>query len=130
MSEAVESAARWSVRWLAAATVATGLGMGVFTGTGTALAEDGSASTAGRHDPSSTSDTSSGGEDTPEAESSTLPPGIRIADRTLQNLGQRDRMQYLRVQSAMDRLSRSMTTLSNVLEKASDTAQNVVGNTK
>lgn len=103
--------------WVAAVAITAGLGAGAFTGAGVAFADD-SASPGG-------TDTTASSEGP-----STSPPGIRISQRTLENLSRSDELHSLRLQMAMNRKSRLLSTLSNVLKKASDTAQNVTGNIK
>jgi hypothetical protein len=112
---------------LAAIAVAAGLGAGAFTGAGAAFADDRTASPGG----TDTAAAARGGEDPPASEEpSTLPPGVRISNRTLERLSRTGEMESLRLQMAMNRHDRLMTTLKNVLEKSSDTAQNVVDNIK
>ena len=48
----------------------------------------------------------------------------------LENLSEMGEMESLRLQMAMDRLSKMMSTLSNLLKKASDTAQAITQNLK
>jgi hypothetical protein len=134
MTEATEVHIRPCTRWLAAWVVTAGLAAGVSTGSGVAWADDGSTSKGGAGSPSSSSATSSGGEDASPTDDgerpSTLPPGIRIADRTFNNVNDRAGMESLRLQMAMNRLSRLTSTLSNVLRNASETAQTIIDNIK
>jgi hypothetical protein len=44
--------------------------------------------------------------------------------------GELGEMESLRLQMAMDRMSKMMSTLSNLLEKISDTGASIVGNIK
>lgn len=120
MAEATEVQFRRLTQWLTAGVVAVGLAAACFTGSAVAWADDGSTSRGGADSPvSSTTD-----------RPTTLPPGIRIADRTLDNVSSRDEMESLRLQMAMQRLSKLTSTLSNVLEKASETAQTITQNIK
>lgn len=48
----------------------------------------------------------------------------------LDSLSEMGEMESLRLQMAMDRLSKLMSTLSNLLKKASDTAQCITQNIK
>ena len=48
----------------------------------------------------------------------------------LDSLSEMGEMESLRLQMAMDRLSKLMSTLSNLLKKASDTAQGISQNIK
>ena len=137
MSEATEVHIRRRTRWLTAWVVAVALAAGGLTGSGVAWADNGSTPKGGANSPSSSSEssaTSSGGEDAPatddDARPTTLPPGIRIADRTLGHLDELSGLESLRLQMAMHRLSRLTSTLSNVLRKASETAQTVTQNIK
>ena len=120
MTDTTEVQFRRLTTWLTAGVVAVGLAAAGFTGSAAAWADDGSASQRGA-DSVVTSTT-----DRP----TTLPPGIRIAGRTLDDVNTRDEMQSLRLQMAMHRLSKLTSTLSNVLKKASDTAQNITQNIK
>jgi hypothetical protein len=134
MADATEVQIRRRTRWLAACVIAGGLAAAGFTGSGVAWADDGSTSKGGAHTQSSPSTTSSVGENASLADDGdrpmTLPAGIRIADRTLNKLNDRAEMESLRLQMAMNRLSRLTSTLSNVLRKASETAQTVTQNIK
>jgi hypothetical protein len=134
MTEATEVQIRRRTRWLTAWVVTVGLVAGVATGSGVAWADDGSTSKGGAGSPSSSSATSSGGEDASPTDdgdrSTTLPRGIRIADRALNDLNDRGGMESLRLQMAMDRLSKLMSTLSNVLKKANESAQTITDNIK
>jgi hypothetical protein len=120
MTEAKEVEFRRLTQWLTAGVVAVGLAAACFTGSGVAWADDGSTSNGGTDSPVSTTT------DRP----TTLPAGIRIADRTLNNVNSRDEMESLRLQMAMHRLSKLTSTLSNVLKNASETAQNITQNIK
>ena len=112
-------------RWLTAGLIVAGLGMGAFAGTGAALADDSADNSP------SVSAAATDGQDPPASDTpSTLPPGIRISQRTLTNLAEGREMQHLRLQMMMDRRSKLLSTLSNVLKKSSDTAQNITGNIK
>ncbi len=100
--------------WLGAWVVTVGLAVGTF-GSGVASADEAAGSR--EHDgPSS------------------VPPGVRIATRTIDKrinrISEMGEMESLRLQMAMDRMSKMMSTLSNVLRKASQTAQNITGNIK
>ena len=48
----------------------------------------------------------------------------------LNSLNEMGEMEYLRLQIAMDRMSKLMSTLSNLLKKTSETANNIVQNIK
>ena len=48
----------------------------------------------------------------------------------LDGLSEMGEMESLRLQMAMDRLSKLMSTLSNLLKNASETAQGITGNIK
>ena len=48
----------------------------------------------------------------------------------LDSLGELSETESLRLQTAMDRLSKLMTTLSNILKKMSDTTQSITQNLK
>jgi hypothetical protein len=48
----------------------------------------------------------------------------------LDSLSEMDEMESLRLQMAMDRLSKMMSTLSNILKKSNDTARSLVQNLK
>ena len=56
-----------------------------------------------------------------------LQEGIK---RDLDSMSEMGEMESLRLQMAMDRLSKLMSTLSNLLKKSSDTAQSIVQNLK
>lgn len=120
MTDAKEVQFRRRTQWLSAGVVGVGLAAACFTGRAVAWADDGSTSIGGADSPvSSTTD-----------RPTTLPAGIRIADRTLDNLSSRDQMESLRLQMAMQRLSKLTSTLSNVLKNASETAQTITQNIK
>lgn len=120
MTDAKEVQFRRLTQWLTAGVVAVGLAAACFTGSAVASADDGPTSTGGADSPvSSTTD-----------RPTTLPPGIRIAGSTLNNINSRDEMESLRLQMAMHRLSKLTSTLSNVLKNASETAQNITQNIK
>lgn len=48
----------------------------------------------------------------------------------LDSMSEMGEMESLRLQMAMDRMSKMMTTLSNLLKKISDTQESIVGNLK
>jgi hypothetical protein len=48
----------------------------------------------------------------------------------LDSMSEMGEMESLRLQMAMDRLSKMMSTLSNVLKKTSDTQSSIIGNLK
>ena len=48
----------------------------------------------------------------------------------LDAMGEMGEMESLRLQMAMDRMSKMMSTLSNVLKKTSDTSSSIVQNMK
>jgi hypothetical protein len=136
MTEATKSLTRRLGR-LGAWVVAIGLAVGTY-GSGVAWADEASGPSRGTDTTSSASDTSSRGEDSPRSREddgpSTVPPGVRIATRTIDKridrMSEMGEMESLRLQMAMDRMSKMMSTLSNVLRKASETAQNITGNIK
>jgi hypothetical protein len=133
MSESSEVQIRRRVRWLSASAVAVMLAAGIFTGSGLASADEGTGSNGGVGSPSSSSsDTSSRGEDPPSLEEpSTLPPGARVVGRTLDNVSRDlNEMAHLRLQSVIRTRSRLLGTLTNMLHKASETAQTVTQNIK
>jgi hypothetical protein len=109
--------------WLGAWVVAIGLAVGTY-GSGVAWADEASGPSGGTDASSSVSDLASRGEDSSSARDddgpATAPPSVRIATR----------MASLRLQMAMNRMSQRMTTLTNVLRRASETAQNITGNIK
>ncbi|MBX9782234.1 MAG: hypothetical protein K2X48_02970 [Chitinophagaceae bacterium] len=55
---------------------------------------------------------------------------IKEVDTKLDNLSAMDEMESLRLQMAMDRLSKMMSTLSNLMRKMSETQQNITQNLK
>jgi hypothetical protein len=136
MTEVTKSPTR-RLGWLGAWVVAVGLAVGTF-GSGVAWADEAAGSSGDTDTPSSASDTSSRSEDSPRSREhdgpSSVPPGIRIATRTIDKrinrISEMGEMESLRLQMAMDRMSKMMSTLSNVLRKASQTAQNITGNIK
>ena len=123
--------------WLGAWVVAIGLVVGT-NGSGVAWADEAPGPSGGTDTSSSASDTSSRSEDSPRSREddgpSTVPPGVSIATRTIDKridrMSEMGEMESLRLQMAMDRMSKMMSTLSNVLRKASETAQNITGNIK
>jgi ABC-type phosphate transport system auxiliary subunit len=54
---------------------------------------------------------------------------IRLKEQ-LDSLSEMEEMEALKLQRAMDRLSKMMSTLSNLLKKASETAQGITQNIK
>jgi hypothetical protein len=136
MTEATKSPTRRLGR-LGAWVVAIGLAVGT-NGSGVAWADEALGPSRGTDTTSSASDTSSRSEDSPRSREddgpSTVPPGVRIATRTIDKridrMSEMGEMESLRLQMAMDRMSKMMSTLSNVLRKASETAQNITGNIK
>jgi alpha-D-ribose 1-methylphosphonate 5-triphosphate synthase subunit PhnL len=60
----------------------------------------------------------------------TLIKGKEILKNKLDSLSEMGEMESLRLQMAMDRLSKMMTTLSNILKKISDTASTITQNIK
>ena len=62
-----------------------------------------------------------------------LPPKISAIDKAksdLDSMSEMGEMESLRLQMAMDRTSKMMSTLSNSLEKVSDTAEGITANLK
>ena len=58
-------------------------------------------------------------------------PGLRDAMKSdLDAMSEMGEMESLRLQMAMDRLSKMMSTLSNLLKKLSDTSTSIVQNLK
>ena len=55
---------------------------------------------------------------------------VTLEAAKLDSLSELGEMESLRLQMAMDRLTKMMSTLSNILKKTSDTAQNLVQNLK
>lgn len=55
---------------------------------------------------------------------------IKELDSKLDNMNEMGEMESLRLQMAMDRLSKMMTTLSNLMKKMSETSQNIIQNLK
>ncbi|WNG92106.1 hypothetical protein [Mycobacterium sp. ITM-2016-00318] len=69
----------------------------------------------------------------PPEDLSTLPPGFRIVERHLANLGEDGEMteiESMRMQMYMDRRAKAVGTMSNMLKKASDTAVTITQNIK
>lgn len=59
-----------------------------------------------------------------------LDAAIDKAKSDLDSMGEMGEMESLRLQMAMDRMSKMMSTLSNLLKKASETQQGIVQNIK
>lgn len=59
-----------------------------------------------------------------------LDTGLKEASPKLDSLSEMGEMESLRLQMAMDRLSKMMSTLSNMLKKQSDTASSIAQNLK
>lgn len=59
-----------------------------------------------------------------------LKPILEKASDKIDSLNEMGEMESLRLQMAMDRLSKMMTTLSNVMKKLSDTQQSIINNIK
>jgi hypothetical protein len=59
-----------------------------------------------------------------------LDAGLKDAKAKLDSMSEMGEMESLRLQMAMDRLSKLMSTLSNLLKKTSDTAQSITQNLK
>jgi hypothetical protein len=94
----------------------------------------GVASAVPRSDSGSNDNVIVAGLDLPPSEGlSTLPPGIRIVERHLANLGEDGEMseiESMRMQMYMDRKAKLSSTMSNMLKKASDTAVTITQNIK
>ena len=59
-----------------------------------------------------------------------LTAGLKDKDAKLDSLSEMGEMESLRLQMAMDRVSKMMSTLSNLLKKMSDTASQITQNLK
>jgi hypothetical protein len=59
-----------------------------------------------------------------------LDAGLKDTKPSLDSMSEMGETESLRLQMAMDRLSKAMTTLSNLLKKVSDTASSIVQNLK
>ncbi len=59
-----------------------------------------------------------------------LDAAIDAVKNDLDSMSEMGEMESLRLQMAMDRLSKMMSTLSNILKKSSDTAQGITQNLK
>lgn len=65
-----------------------------------------------------------------EALAAKLTAGLKEKAPRLDSLSEMGEMESLRLQMAMDRQSKMMSTLSNILKKISDTAQSITQNLK
>jgi hypothetical protein len=59
-----------------------------------------------------------------------LTAGLKAKDAKLDSLSEMGEMESLRLQMAMDRMSKTMSTVSNLLKKASETANSITQNLK
>ena len=67
---------------------------------------------------------------TADYDQATLDVVVDQAQRKLDSLSEMGETESLRLQMAMDRMSKMMSTLSNVMKKASDTQQSITSNLK
>jgi hypothetical protein len=59
-----------------------------------------------------------------------ITPDLKKISTKLDSMSEMGEMESLRLQMAMDRVSKMMSTLSNILKKMSDTQQSIIDNLK